>query len=50
MRTLNFSILFVYLSFNKFPSSDFWVHSNARNSEKRTRKWRLPSSVEHSIS
>ena len=33
MRTLNFSILFVYLNFNKFPSSDFRVHWNARNSE-----------------
>jgi len=50
MRTLNFSILFVYLNFNKFPSSDFRVHWNARNSEKRTRKFRLPSSVERGIS
>jgi len=50
MRTLNFSILFVHLNFNKFPSSDFRVHWNARNSEKRTRKWRLPSSLERGIS
>jgi len=49
MRTLNFSILFVYLNFNKFPSSDFGVHWNPRNSEKRTRKFRLPSSLEHGI-
>ena len=33
MRTLNFSILFVYLNFNKFPSSDFRVHWDARDSE-----------------
>jgi len=33
MRTLNFSILFVYLNFNKFPSDDFRVHWNARNSK-----------------
>jgi len=50
MRTLNFSILFVYLNFNKLPSSDFRVHWNARNSEKRTRKFRLPSILEHGIS
>ena len=49
MRTLNFSILFVYFNFNKFPSSDFRVHWNARNSEKRTRKWRLLSSLERGI-
>jgi len=29
MRTLKFSILFLYLNFNKFPSSDFLVHWNA---------------------
>jgi len=50
MRTLNFSILFVYLNFNKFPSSDFRVQWNARNSEKRTRKFRLPSILERGIS
>jgi len=50
MRTLNFSILFVYLNFNKFPSFDFRVHWNARNSEKRTRKFRLPSILERGIS
>jgi len=50
MRTLNFFILFVYLNFNKFPSSDFRVHWNARNSEKRTQKFRLPSILERGIS
>ena len=33
MKTLNFSILFVYLNFHKFPGSDFRVHWNALNSE-----------------
>ena len=50
MRTLNFSILFVFSNFNKFPSSDFRVHWNARNSERRTRKWQLPSSLKRGIS
>jgi len=49
MRTLNFSILFVYLNFNKFQSSDFRVHWNAWNSEKRTRKFGLPSILERGI-
>ena len=50
MRTLNFSILFVYLNFNKFRSSDFRVQWNAQNLEKRTWKFRLPSSLERGIS
>jgi len=37
------------LNFNKFPSFDFRVDWNTRNSEKQTRKFRLPSSLERGI-
>jgi len=37
MRTLNFFILFVYFNFNKFPSSDFRVHWNARYSTRKNK-------------
>jgi len=44
MRTLNFSILFVYLNFHKFPSSDFRVHRNVLNSELEKTNSEIPTS------
>jgi len=38
------SILFVYLNFNKFPSSYFRVHWNARNSELGKMNSEIPTS------
>jgi len=44
MKTLNISILSVYLNFHKFPGSDFRVHWNALNLELGKTNSEIPTS------